>query len=517
MAGDDAMMRLGRHIELGWRDAAAVVLASVFAVAGIDKALRFWEFLQVVAAYRIVPGRYVPLVGVLTIVAEFLCAFLILWRRTRLPGALLAGVLVAVFLEASAVARITGYTGECGCFSFYPHRVGSSGQVLQDLLLIGLAGVLVSTHPGVERRLLRASSSRKMLSFVLAALLLDGGLVTYLWHVRTREQPVGQGGAGPSGKRGGQLVITAEGLPTHRVLADTSFSAEQDPRLAFGRPSAIRFLGEGRLVVLDTHRRRIVLLDTSGKFIMAFGREGKGPGELMQPSALGVGPDGKIYVADPAAARVSVFTKEGRFVRSFPSEGAGESIAADSRGFIYTNEPARGKLIAVYDSTGEFVESFGELLLYERPAPPIPGAENVVVFDIDDQENLWLAFQLHPKPELRKYDRAHRLVFSARLDLPEVRRELETYRRRGEGFIYPIFAKDVCIDEGGQAWVLLMYESALYGFAPDGRLRVHIRPVDPRLENEWYLLDGIAVVGGCIWATDAYHREVVKFRIPTVR
>ncbi len=496
-----------------WYQLGSWLLALVFGGAALDKTFRFWEFLQVVSAYRIVPPRYAVPVAVLVIVAELVCALFLVYPATRLKGAILSGVLAAIFLEAGLFARAYGYEGDCGCLSILSQPAGGWLHVLENLVLIGLATALVSKDVKVREKFLRFVCGRKGIVILLAVLAVDGALVVWAWTARTGNRVGVIGGTADAPSRG-QSALTAADAKEYKLLADTILSVNSDPRLVFGMPKAIRLAGENHLVVLDTYRARVVVLDTTGQFLRAFGKKGKGPGELGIPSAMCVGPQRKIYAADPGNRRVCIFSSEGRFLRSFPCDGVGESIAVDSKGRIYSNEPGRGKLMAVYDSTGKLQETFGELLPYEPPAPPIPGAANAVVFDLDSEDNLWLAFEVHPKPEIRKYNARHQIVFSRRIRWPEVTEELETYNKRGKGYLYPIFAKDLFVDETDRVWVLLHLRSTIYCVNRDGRVLLRLVPIDPRLSNLRFLLGGVAARARSVWATDKYHREVVKFVLP---
>jgi hypothetical protein len=57
------------------------------------------------------------------------------------------------------------------------------------------------------------------------------------------------------------------------------------------------------------------LYDSTGKFVMALGREGRGPGEFVSVSKLGLLPGDSIWGFDDMLGAISVFTPSGEFVR----------------------------------------------------------------------------------------------------------------------------------------------------------------------------------------------------------
>ena len=91
----------------------------------------------------------------------------------------------------------------------------------------------------------------------------------------------------------------------------------------FNLPTDVAFAPNGDVYVSDGYgNSRVVKLDKSGKFLLAWGRKGTGPGELDTPHQVRLDSKGDVYVADRENKRVQVFTPDGKFVRQF-----GEGIA----------------------------------------------------------------------------------------------------------------------------------------------------------------------------------------------
>ena len=95
---------------------AAVVLAAVFAVAGVAKLRAPDAFAGVVANYRLLPDRLVRPVAWLLPPLEVALALCVLLPVTRVPAAAALCVLLLLFAGAMAVNLRRGRTGiDCGC------------------------------------------------------------------------------------------------------------------------------------------------------------------------------------------------------------------------------------------------------------------------------------------------------------------------------------------------------------------------------------------------------------------
>ncbi|MXY31495.1 MAG: 6-bladed beta-propeller [Gammaproteobacteria bacterium] len=81
----------------------------------------------------------------------------------------------------------------------------------------------------------------------------------------------------------------------------------------FNRIGAMVIRDDG-LWVLDTGQRRVFRFDTEGRLVVAFGRQGNGPGELLWPSAMRV--DSVVTIPDMRQVRVSRFTLDGEHLET---------------------------------------------------------------------------------------------------------------------------------------------------------------------------------------------------------
>ncbi len=108
---------------------------------------------------------------------------------------------------------------------------------------------------------------------------------------------------------------------------------------------------DGSVYVADMSGNRIQKFDAAGNFVLAFGSEGPGDGELLGPNGIAVDPtDGSILVADTGNGRVQRFGSGGAYVSQFSA--AASKVAVDSTGDIYVLSDFSE--VNRYDSTGSF-------------------------------------------------------------------------------------------------------------------------------------------------------------------
>jgi DNA-binding beta-propeller fold protein YncE len=83
----------------------------------------------------------------------------------------------------------------------------------------------------------------------------------------------------------------------------------------FNKPTDMTILPNGDVFVSDGYgNRRVVHLDSKGKFIKAWGEEGTGPGQFALPHSIVADSRGRIYVADRENARVQIFNTDGKLL-----------------------------------------------------------------------------------------------------------------------------------------------------------------------------------------------------------
>jgi len=104
-------------------------------------------------------------------------------------------------------------------------------------------------------------------------------------------------------------------------------------------PSGVVVAPNGDIYVADGHggagNDRIVKFDKTGKFILAWGKHGKAPGEFDTPHGIALDSQGRVFVADRANNRVQVFDPNGKFIAEWKQFGRPSDVAIDKSDTIY--------------------------------------------------------------------------------------------------------------------------------------------------------------------------------------
>jgi DNA-binding beta-propeller fold protein YncE len=117
-------------------------------------------------------------------------------------------------------------------------------------------------------------------------------------------------------------VFDLDTLKLLRYFAEVKDKAG-DRSGALTNPNGIALDPDGLLYVTDAIVSRVVVFDTEGNFVRAWGKRGDGPGMFGRPKGIAIDADGHVYVADAQTNRLQVFSPEGKPLVSFGSPGWG--------------------------------------------------------------------------------------------------------------------------------------------------------------------------------------------------
>lgn len=112
----------------------------------------------------------------------------------------------------------------------------------------------------------------------------------------------------------GEAQRAREPAPPELVLERTIGGDLVDDAYLFDRIAAIAVGPGGSVYVLDGGSRSVKVYDAAGRFVRSFGREGRGPGELVRP--IGMTLDSVIRVFDGAQNRAATFSLMGEHRRT---------------------------------------------------------------------------------------------------------------------------------------------------------------------------------------------------------
>ncbi|MEX2315065.1 MAG: hypothetical protein WD628_05050 [Thermomicrobiales bacterium] len=93
----------------------------------------------------------------------------------------------------------------------------------------------------------------------------------------------------------------------------------------FNRPRGIAVAPDGSIFVVDSRNSRVQKFAPTIEFLLAFGSDGSGPGQLARfatsggggPNGIAIGDDGNVYVADTWNHRIQVFSPDGAYLNGW--------------------------------------------------------------------------------------------------------------------------------------------------------------------------------------------------------
>ena len=108
---------------------------------------------------------------------------------------------------------------------------------------------------------------------------------------------------------------------------------------ALDGPSDVAIAANGDIYVADGHggttNDRIVKFSKDGKFIKAWGKHGKAPGELDTPHSIALDSTGRVFVADRVNSRIQIFDPDGKLLAEWKQFGRPSSVFIDKNDVLY--------------------------------------------------------------------------------------------------------------------------------------------------------------------------------------
>jgi DNA-binding beta-propeller fold protein YncE len=143
----------------------------------------------------------------------------------------------------------------------------------------------------------------------------------------------------------------------------------------FDRPTKVAVTPGGAFYVSDGYRNsRVVKYAADGRFLLAWGEKGSGPGQFDLPHGIALDRSGRVYVADRGNARVQIFDPSGRYLAEWKGAGYGRpfdvavvrdgSVVIADGGDIPTGPPDRSSIVVVRQD-GRIAERFAQFGLYD--------------------------------------------------------------------------------------------------------------------------------------------------------
>lgn len=165
-------------------------------------------------------------------------------------------------------------------------------------------------------------------------------------------------------------VFSNDGKQLLQTIGEEGVTANDQTH--FGRPQDLDFLPDGSVLVADgLTNARIVKLDKSGKFVMAWGTPGAADGQFNAVHGVAVDKNQRVYVADRNNKRIQVFDANGKHLASWPnirfpnhvfvSDATQDVWVADNMTAEVLKYDVNGNRLLSWNATGALPGGFGEL------------------------------------------------------------------------------------------------------------------------------------------------------------
>src|SRR5262249_55912217 len=122
----------------------------------------------------------------------------------------------------------------------------------------------------------------------------------------------------------------------------------------------IAFLPDGSFYIADGYQnRRVVKFDKNGKFLFAWGTEGKGPGQFDgQVHDVAIDKQRRIYVGDRGNNRVQIFDENGKYIEEWDNIKGPSYIHITDDNALWVVS-GQGNRLAKYDLKGKLLTYWG--------------------------------------------------------------------------------------------------------------------------------------------------------------
>lgn len=290
------------------------------------------------------------------------------------------------------------------------------------------------------------------------------------------------------------IIILFFRHPNEIIYSNLSFKPfigfdDTDRNLVLYKPSTIRCDLHGNIYLLDQGNARIMVYDSSGTWMNQIGKEGRGPGEFLDPTDFYIDKFNNIYVVDVGNRKVAMFDSEQNYKNEFRIEAtylAPENrIAVSSKGEIYLHLPEHGYLFSVYSKNGLLIKRFGDLREYNYIHKNIFASMlfNQVAFDFDNEGYLNVLFLA--MPIFRRYDPDMNLLFEKEIHTEEMKLVKKEYLQRLKKhppkdpttISYSLYFYDLYVKGNGENLIALRRgRTKFYYLTKDGEIKFALKP-----------------------------------------
>ena len=131
---------------------------------------------------------------------------------------------------------------------------------------------------------------------------------------------------------------------------------EGDEEYLLNRPQDVNVSEEGTIYILDWGDVCLKVFDENGTYLRTIGRKGQGPGEFDTPAFYDISPDGRVFIMDTRNRRVVIFGIDGEYLGGFRMEGFYLGMKTDDQNRMYFEKEMRKGALEDLPVTKDFQE-----------------------------------------------------------------------------------------------------------------------------------------------------------------
>jgi sugar lactone lactonase YvrE len=228
----------------------------------------------------------------------------------------------------------------------------------------------------------------------------------------------------------------------------------------------------GNIYILDSGNSRVQKFDPKGRYLATIGRKGQGPAEFDSPGSLDIDANGLIYVLDSARKKIVILTPEGKEHKVISTAKlnvsrvcllkSGSLVASVRVSFREPGAPKEKslpKLAKLIDSQGNSQKEFAEPEDYGDA--DTNATANLFGFTVDGEDHILLSFGFQNR--IDKYSPDGRLQWKSDRELNYSTKLIERAKhevtKTGEKFMAAKMNRvcsGVAADDKGRIWVVTL-------------------------------------------------------------
>lgn len=130
-------------------------------------------------------------------------------------------------------------------------------------------------------------------------------------------------------------------------------------------PSDVALDEGGRIYVVDSGNHRVVVYAKNGDFLLSYGKEGKGVGELYFPVGITVTKSGRVLVADRGNQRIQVYGRDGEYINTIKGRVGNQKytpvdvVTSQNEDYLYISATSPLHQILKLDHKGKVLDKWG--------------------------------------------------------------------------------------------------------------------------------------------------------------